>query len=228
MEYKTTHVDLVPYHLSCLRSSSSQRVTVQWVVSWHLRSGPLVPSASTGLSRKTTLDPKQHQSRGNNIKLYDVWWCMYITCTVWVCMYTLNTPTPGIRNPGQQQTNEPNFAQGARQNPKQWRFQGVSWRVWVHAAWIKTIPFRRIMLLPLNWQLLASNNHLLVVEICWIFFWFKERFVVCLRNALWPSRFLGWFLGLQSWLSVQSITSHQPLRGNCWWWCLEIRDPQPP
>lgn len=76
MEYKTTNVDLVPYHLkikmlfkSRLRSSSSQRVTVQWVVSWHLQSGPSVPSASAGL-RKTTLDPKQHESKGNNIKLY--------------------------------------------------------------------------------------------------------------------------------------------------------------
>ena len=124
MEHKTTNLDLVPHQLkikmlfkSWLRSSSSQRVTAQWVVSWHLQSGPSVPSASAGLRRKTTLDPKQHESKGN-FKLYvcgcfqnsgtpNGWFIMknsikmddlgvplfsetsmYITCTVRVCMYS--------------------------------------------------------------------------------------------------------------------------------------------
>ena len=63
------------------------------------------------------------------------------------------------------------------------------------------------------------NNHLLVVDPRSGGFFGGQREIGpgCWRNALWPSRFLGWFLGLQSWLFVQSIASHQPLRGNCWW-----------
>lgn len=134
---------------------------------------------------------------------------MYITCT------------PGLRCPGQQQT----------------FFLLPSHRERVRKS--KAMTFPRRFLAGLGARSLDQEDFILknydfttqfaVVsfkqpspgrwsQIGWIFGGQREIGPGCWRNALWPSRFLGWFLGLQSWLSVQSIASHQPLRGNCWWW----------
>lgn len=199
------HLKIKMLFKSCLRSSSSQRVTVQWVVSWHLQSGPSVPSASAGLRRKQRWIP-------NNMSLRET-----ILSSMYV--YYMYTRSKMPRSTANQlcyvshRERRPKFQSNDVSKAILGGFgctQLGSRRFHFEELWFYHSICSCQLQITISWSLIPDRVDFSGGQ--------REIGPGCWRNALWPSRFLGWFLGLQSWLSVQSIASHQPLRGNCWWW----------